>query len=52
MQIPQYKFWGALINYTGAAVVSNLHSSEQHAFSNTKHNTKNFLMFRSVAATK
>ena len=55
MQIPRYKFWGALINYTGAAVVSNLHSSEPHAFSNikhnTKHNTKNFLMFLSIAAT-
>ena len=39
MQIAQYKFWGALINYTGKAVVSNLRLSKQHAFSSTKHNT-------------
>ena len=35
MQIAQYKFRGALISYTGKAVVLNLHLSEQHAFSNT-----------------
>ena len=37
MQIAQYEFWGALINYSGKAVDSNLHLSKQHAFSNTKH---------------
>ena len=39
MQIAHYQFWGALINYTGKAVVSNLHLSKQHAFGSTKDNT-------------
>ena len=40
MIIAQDKFWGALINYICKAVVSNLHHSKHHAFSNnTKHNT-------------
>ena len=39
MQIAPYKFWGAIINDIGLAVVSNLRHSKPHAFSNTKHNT-------------
>ena len=39
MQIAQYKFLGAFIDYTGTVVVSNMHVSKRHMFSNIKHNT-------------